>query len=138
MMTGDDGPGSDPEFAVRRRRNPLTWLLIGLVRGYQLVVSPWIAPSCRYYPSCSAYGLTALRVHGAVRGLGLATWRVLRCNPWSRGGVDHVPPPREHRGETGSVPEHGGSGAPPQARTLIPSNSEASSTGGRRRGHTAR
>ncbi|WP_413451698.1 membrane protein insertion efficiency factor YidD [Georgenia phoenicis] len=63
-----------------------------LVRGYQLVVSPWFGPSCRYYPSCSAYAVTALRRHGAVRGLVLAGWRLLRCNPWSRGGVDHVPP----------------------------------------------
>lgn len=62
-----------------------------LVRGYQLVVSPWFGPRCRYYPSCSAYAVTALQRHGAVRGLGLASWRLLRCNPWSDGGVDHVP-----------------------------------------------
>lgn len=77
-----------------RIRNPLTWLLVGLVRGYQLIVSPWLAPRCRYYPSCSSYAVTALRVHGPVRGTGLAVWRVLRCNPWSLGGVDHVPPRR--------------------------------------------
>ncbi|MFC4554793.1 membrane protein insertion efficiency factor YidD [Georgenia faecalis] len=73
-------------------RNPLTMVLVGLVRAYQLVVSPWFGPRCKYYPSCSAYAITALRVHGPVRGLGLAVWRVLRCNPWSDGGVDHVPP----------------------------------------------
>ena len=73
-------------------RNPLTWLLIGAVRGYQLIVSPWIAPRCKYYPSCSAYAVTALRTHGALRGTRLAVWRLLRCNPWSLGGVDHVPP----------------------------------------------
>ncbi|WP_181424661.1 membrane protein insertion efficiency factor YidD [Georgenia satyanarayanai] len=66
-----------------------------LVRGYQLVVSPWMGPTCRYYPSCSAYAITSLTRHGAVRGVGLATWRLLRCNPWSRGGVDHVPQPGE-------------------------------------------
>jgi len=65
--------------------------LIGLVRAYQLVVSPWFAPTCRYYPSCSAYAVGALRRHGVVYGTALAVWRVLRCNPWSRGGVDHVP-----------------------------------------------
>lgn len=81
--------------AERAGRGPLTWLLAALVRGYQLVVSPWLAPRCRYYPSCSAYGLEALRRHGAMTGLALAVWRVLRCNPWSAGGVDEVPD-REH------------------------------------------
>lgn len=75
-------------------RNPVTMLLVGMVRAYQLVVSPWLAPRCRYYPSCSAYAVTALRVHGPARGLALAAWRLLRCNPWSLGGVDHVPPRR--------------------------------------------
>lgn len=75
-------------------RNPVTLLLVGLVRAYQLVVSPWFPPTCKYYPSCSAYAVTALRVHGPVRGTWLAAWRLLRCNPWSLGGVDHVPPRR--------------------------------------------
>ncbi|WNM24487.1 membrane protein insertion efficiency factor YidD [Demequina capsici] len=66
-------------------------LLIGIVRAYQLTVSPWIAPRCKYYPSCSHYGLEALRRHGAIKGTALAVWRVLRCNPWSNGGVDDVP-----------------------------------------------
>ncbi|ACQ82461.1 protein of unknown function DUF37 [Beutenbergia cavernae DSM 12333] len=86
-LVSDDPSSSDTE----RVRNPLTWLLLGLVRGYQLIVSPWFAPRCRYYPSCSAYAVTALRRHGVVRGTGLAAWRLLRCNPWSKGGVDHVP-----------------------------------------------
>lgn len=64
---------------------------VGMLRAYQLVVSPWFAPRCRYYPSCSQYAVVALGRHGAVRGSGLAVWRVLRCNPWSLGGVDHVP-----------------------------------------------
>jgi putative membrane protein insertion efficiency factor len=75
-----------------RVRNPLTLLLMGLVRAYQLVVSPWYPQRCKYYPSCSAYAMTALRTHGVVKGLGLTGWRLLRCNPWSLGGVDHVPP----------------------------------------------
>ncbi len=66
--------------------------LAGAVRGYQLVVSPWLPQTCRYYPSCSGYAVTALRRHGAVRGVLLGAWRLLRCNPWSDGGVDHVPP----------------------------------------------
>lgn len=63
----------------------------GLIRLYQLVISPLTGPTCKYYPSCSHYGLTAVRRHGAVRGGALAVWRVLRCNPWSNGGVDDVP-----------------------------------------------
>lgn len=72
-------------------RNPLTWMLATLVRGYQLIVSPWFAPRCRYYPSCSAYALDAVHSHGPFTGTVLALWRVLRCNPWSTGGVDKVP-----------------------------------------------
>lgn len=74
-----------------RRVGPVTWLLLTFVRAYQLVVSPWLGPRCRYYPTCSAFAVGALRRHGPVKGLLLAVWRVLRCNPWSRGGVDHVP-----------------------------------------------
>jgi uncharacterized protein len=84
-------------------RNPVTWLLVGLVRAYQLVVSPWFAPRCRYYPSCSTYAVTALRVHGPIRGTALAIWRVLRCNPWSLGGVDHVPPRADSRAPDAGV-----------------------------------
>ncbi|GAA4288166.1 membrane protein insertion efficiency factor YidD [Georgenia daeguensis] len=90
----DDRPGraAPSDGHDVRPRNPLTWLLLGLVRVYQAVVSPWLPPSCKYYPSCSAYAVTALRRHGAVKGTALAGWRLLRCNPWSHGGVDHVPP----------------------------------------------
>jgi putative membrane protein insertion efficiency factor len=63
----------------------------GLIRVYQLVLSPWVTQQCRYYPSCSQYALDAVRTRGAIRGTGLAVWRLLRCNPWSRGGVDYVP-----------------------------------------------
>lgn len=71
-------------------------VLIALVRVYQVVVSPLIGPRCRYYPSCSNYAIEAVRVHGALRGAGLAAWRVLRCNPLSDGGLDPVPPRRDH------------------------------------------
>jgi putative membrane protein insertion efficiency factor len=74
----------------------MKWLLIGLVRGYQLLISPMLGPTCRYYPSCSAYALEALTVHGAVKGTWLAVRRLLRCHPWSPGGVDHVPPRKRH------------------------------------------
>ena len=65
--------------------------LMAVIRIYQLVVSPLLGPRCKYYPSCSTYGLQAVRKHGAVRGTAMASWRVLRCNPWSNGGVDEVP-----------------------------------------------
>lgn len=64
---------------------------LGLIRGYQLIVSPWLGPRCKYYPSCSHYGFTAVERHGLIKGSALAGWRILRCNPWSYGGVDDVP-----------------------------------------------
>jgi putative membrane protein insertion efficiency factor len=67
-------------------------VLRGLVRAWQLVVSPWYPPVCRFYPSCSAYAVRALEEHGAVRGTLLAARRLARCHPWNSGGVDHVPP----------------------------------------------
>ena len=69
----------------------LTAALALLVRVYQLLLSPLLPPSCRFHPSCSAYGLESIRVHGAVKGVILGSWRVLRCNPWNAGGVDPVP-----------------------------------------------
>lgn len=88
-------------------RKLLVSILTGLVRGYQLVVSPWFAPTCRYYPSCSTYAIQALKVHGPIKGLYLSTWRLLRCNPWSRGGVDHVPPHKSSRGINPESVAHG-------------------------------
>jgi uncharacterized protein len=73
------------------RRAPAL-LLIALVRAYQLLVSPLLGQTCRFYPSCSAYAVGALREHGAVRGTWLSVRRLARCNPWNPGGVDHVPP----------------------------------------------
>ncbi len=65
-------------------------LLVGLVRFYQLAVSPHFPSSCRFTPTCSQYAILALRKYGAVRGSLLAGWRILRCNPW--GGHGHDPP----------------------------------------------
>ena len=70
---------------------PIALLIVGLIRGYQYFISPLVPPSCRFEPTCSHYAMTALRRHGAVVGLGLALWRVLRCNPFVPGGVDEVP-----------------------------------------------
>lgn len=75
-----------------RRTGPLAWLLILPIRFYQRFISPLTPPSCRYYPVCSTYAIRSLRTHGAIKGLALTAWRLLRCNPWSSGGVDHVPP----------------------------------------------
>ena len=61
-----------------------------LIRGYQYLISPLMAPRCRYYPSCSSYALTAIERYGVVRGSGLATRRILRCHPWAAGGYDPV------------------------------------------------
>jgi putative membrane protein insertion efficiency factor len=61
-----------------------------LVRGYQRLLSPLLPAHCKYHPSCSQYALEALREYGLARGLVLAAWRLLRCNPWSHGGVDYA------------------------------------------------
>ena len=62
-----------------------------LLVAYRKVVSPLYGDVCRYYPSCSAYGLGAVQQFGLVRGSAMALWRILRCNPWARGGIDDVP-----------------------------------------------
>jgi putative membrane protein insertion efficiency factor len=69
----------------------LTSILVVLIRGYQLLVSPLLPPTCRFHPSCSAYGLESMRTHGALKGTALTAWRLMRCNPWNDGGVDPVP-----------------------------------------------
>jgi putative membrane protein insertion efficiency factor len=93
-------PPSEPEAEQANpapRLGPLAWLLTGLVRGYQLVISPWLGPSCRFEPSCSAYALDALRLHGAFRGSWLVLRRLARCQPFCAGGYDPVPEPRRVR-----------------------------------------
>ncbi len=60
------------------------------VRFYQRFISPAIPQRCKYHPSCSQYSVTAIRQYGILRGLVLSAWRLLRCNPWSHGGVDFV------------------------------------------------
>lgn len=85
-------PVGEPRSVLAR---PLVWL----IRLYQVTLSPIFGPVCRYYPSCSAYGATALERFGPLRGTWLTVRRVLRCHPWAAGGVDHVPPRR--RGPSG-------------------------------------
>ena len=69
----------------------MKYLMMAMIRFYQRVISPCFPPRCRFYPTCSAYAIEALRVHGALKGSLLATWRILRCNPFSKGGYDPVP-----------------------------------------------
>ena len=66
-------------------------LLIGLIRAYQRLVSPLLGQHCRYLPSCSEYAVMAIEEWGVLRGTALAAWRILRCHPWSAGGLDHPP-----------------------------------------------
>lgn len=72
------------------RRLPRTVLVL-LVRGYQVGISPLLPSSCRYFPSCSAYAIQALERHGALKGSWLAARRILRCHPFTPGGYDPVP-----------------------------------------------
>ncbi|WP_460801879.1 membrane protein insertion efficiency factor YidD [Microbacterium sp. GXF6406] len=67
-------------------------LVLGLLAVYRTVISPIYGDVCAYYPSCSAYAVGAVQQHGAVKGAALSAWRVLRCNPWTSGGVDDVRP----------------------------------------------
>ena len=74
-------------------------LLIALVKGYRLLLSPWLGSACRFEPTCSAYSLQALEQHGAAAGSWLTLARLARCQPWCSGGHDPVPPepPRASR-----------------------------------------
>jgi uncharacterized protein len=67
------------------------YVLIGLLKAWRLLISPLYGNVCRYYPSCSAYALRAVSVHGAVKGSWLTVRRLLRCHPWAAGGYDPVP-----------------------------------------------
>jgi putative membrane protein insertion efficiency factor len=70
---------------------PAALPLVGIVRAYQWLIGPLLPPSCRFYPTCSAYAVTALERHGAVKGSWLAARRLARCQPFHPGGIDPVP-----------------------------------------------
>jgi len=76
----------------------------GVVRGYQLLISPLLAPSCRYLPSCSDYAIEALARHGALRGSVLALRRLCRCHPWGGSGYDPVPQCKSTEAARGAQP----------------------------------
>lgn len=90
---------------MRRVRSPLAVVLEGLIRLYRLI--PKMGDHCRYHPSCSAFGLEAVQVHGAARGTWLILRRLSRCHPWGGTGIDPVPPARARRDipvPTGATP----------------------------------
>ncbi len=76
---------------MRKVRDLLVEALVLPIRLYRRYVSPLTPPSCRFTPTCSQYAIEALRKHGPIKGLILAVWRVLRCNPWGGSGYDPVP-----------------------------------------------
>jgi putative membrane protein insertion efficiency factor len=93
-----------------RIQSAIVFALLLPVHAYRRVISPLIAPRCRYYPTCSSYAVEALKTYGPLRGTVLAAWRVFRCNPFSEGGFDHVEDqklfrPRGH-GHRPSCDEH--------------------------------
>mgnify|MGYP002514872044 CR=1 FL=1 len=69
-------------------------VLIAIIRWYQRYISPYTPPSCRFKPTCSHYGIEAIRLHGAFKGSFMTLWRILRCNPFCKGGFDPVPMPK--------------------------------------------
>jgi putative membrane protein insertion efficiency factor len=77
--------------AVWRLTAPVRWLCVGLIRAYRLVFAGAFGGHCRFSPSCSHYTEQAIAAHGVVRGVGLAVWRLLRCNPFGNGGVEQIP-----------------------------------------------
>ncbi|MBV2364096.1 membrane protein insertion efficiency factor YidD [Streptomonospora nanhaiensis] len=81
--------------------------LVVPIRGYQRFISPALPPVCRYYPSCSAYAVEALRVHGALKGSWLAVRRIARCHPFTPGGLDPVPPRKGAADRDASTPGPG-------------------------------
>jgi putative membrane protein insertion efficiency factor len=94
----------------------LTWALVIVIRGYQVTISRLLPPSCRFHPSCSAYGLESMKVHGALKGTALTLARLGRCNPWNDGGIDPVPGPGRWLPDVDRIGE-------PRRETMRPRNS---------------
>ena len=82
---------STAQLETKARPSAAAWVLILLLNGYRRFVSPLLGARCRFYPSCSAYALEAVQLHGAVRGSWLAVRRLSRCHPFHAGGLDPVP-----------------------------------------------
>jgi putative membrane protein insertion efficiency factor len=97
-VTRSDPPSVRSDSEAARPTSPARVLML-LVSGYRRFVSPLLGPTCRFEPSCSAYSLEALRVHGALFGTWLTIRRIGRCHPFNPGGYDPVPPPQGHTGD---------------------------------------
>ncbi|MEG3617160.1 membrane protein insertion efficiency factor YidD [Magnetovibrio sp. PR-2] len=98
--------------------NPVAYILRALVKGYQLVISPVLPASCRYYPTCSSYTLQAIETHGALKGAWMGLKRIGRCHPWNDGGYDPVPGTPEHQDhhkQTHHTHTHSSCGCAPDA-----------------------
>ncbi|WP_124054484.1 membrane protein insertion efficiency factor YidD [Arcanobacterium ihumii] len=73
------------------KKNPVSHVFIALIQWYQRTISAGTPRRCKYQPTCSQYAVEAIQKHGPIKGTLLSSWRILRCNPWSKGGVDWVP-----------------------------------------------
>lgn len=98
---------------MKGRPTPMARALMVPIHAYRRVLSPLLGPVCRYEPSCSAYALEALRVHGALRGGWLAVRRIGRCHPFHSGGYDPVPPRGHDAVHDTQPPRRGTEGATP-------------------------
>ena len=72
-------------------------VLLAILRFYKRCISPLLPDACIYTPTCSEYAMEAIQKHGVLKGTGLAIWRILRCNPFAKGGYDPVPEPKKHK-----------------------------------------
>ena len=72
-------------------------ILVAILRFYKRHISPLLPNACIYTPTCSEYAMEAIQKHGVIKGTGLAIWRILRCNPFMKGGYDPVPEPKKHK-----------------------------------------
>ena len=79
------------KFIIKWIGKIITWILLIPIYFYKKCISPFTPPACRYRPTCSTYAIQALKKHGPIKGLALAIWRIMRCNPWGGSGYDPVP-----------------------------------------------
>lgn len=100
-------PTDTGALAVLRRIDAaLVAVLVSLIRGYQRWLSPLLGRQCRFHPTCSCYAADSLSRHGAIKGLALTIWRLLRCQPFAAGGFDPVPPTTAQSVTTGELEQH--------------------------------
>ncbi|GAB48839.1 membrane protein insertion efficiency factor YidD [Mobilicoccus pelagius] len=117
-MTEQDTPGRPAARDGHDGQDGRRWVrapFLAAVRFYQVFISPLTPPSCRFYPSCSAYTFTAIERFGPIRGIWLGGRRLLRCHPWNPGGVDLVP----QRGEDGRPVRNNGAADHAEMHTYV-------------------